>query len=52
MAYPSTWSATQPSASRLAPRLGEHSIEILRELDYDEDQIAALVQDSVTKTTT
>ena len=29
-----------------------HSIQILRELDYDEDQIAALVQDSVTKTTT
>ena len=52
MAYPSTWSATQPSASRLAPRLGEHSIQILRELDYDDDQITALVKNSVTKTAT
>ena len=52
MAYPSTWSATQPKASRLAPRLGEHSLEVLREIDYGDDQIAALVENSVTEIAT
>ena len=49
MAYPSTWSTTQPKASRLAPRLGEHSIEILRELNYDEAKIVDLVAKNITK---
>ena len=52
MAYPSTWSATQPKASRLAPRLGEHSLEVLREIDYGDDQIAALVENNVTEIAT
>ena len=48
MAYPSTWSATQPQASRHAPRLGEHSIEVLREIGYTDERIAALVEAGVT----
>jgi len=48
MAYPGTWSATQPRPTRHAPRLGEHSLEVLREIGYTEDRIAALVEAGVT----
>jgi crotonobetainyl-CoA:carnitine CoA-transferase CaiB-like acyl-CoA transferase len=48
MAFPSTWSATQPSASRHAPRLGEHSIEVLKEFGYSDERIATLLRDGVT----
>jgi crotonobetainyl-CoA:carnitine CoA-transferase CaiB-like acyl-CoA transferase len=41
MAVPSTWSKSQPSASRHAPRLGEHSFEILREIGMSDEEIAA-----------
>ena len=50
MAYPSTWSATQPHGSRPVPRLGEHSLEVLREIGYDEERIAALLKAGVTLT--
>ena len=43
MAYPSTWSETQPGATRHVPRLGEHSAQVLREIGYEEDKIAALI---------
>jgi len=43
MAFPSTWSATQPAQSRPAPRQGEHSVEVLREIGYDEASIATLI---------
>jgi crotonobetainyl-CoA:carnitine CoA-transferase CaiB-like acyl-CoA transferase len=42
MAYPSTWSSTQPAPTRHAPQLGEHTREVLRELGYDAAQIEAL----------
>ena len=50
MAYPSTWSATQPRCSRPVPRLGEHSLEVLREIGYSEDRIEALIQCGATAT--
>ena len=43
MAYPSTWSATQPGPTRHAPQLGEHTREVLGELFYDSARIDALV---------
>lgn len=48
MAVPSTWSVSQPRPTGHAPRLGEHSIEVLREIGYDDQQIAALVESGVT----
>jgi crotonobetainyl-CoA:carnitine CoA-transferase CaiB-like acyl-CoA transferase len=41
---PSTWSATPLSIRRLAPRLGEHTNEVLKEAGYSDEQIAALAQ--------
>jgi crotonobetainyl-CoA:carnitine CoA-transferase CaiB-like acyl-CoA transferase len=40
---PATWSASQPAPSRPAPRIGQHSAEILREAGYSAGEIAALV---------
>ncbi len=44
MAVPSEWSGTPPGEVTPAPRLGQHSREILREAGYDEARIDALVQ--------
>lgn len=49
MAYPSTWSVTQPAASRPAPRLGEHSAAVLREAGYTDERIEALVRAGATR---
>jgi crotonobetainyl-CoA:carnitine CoA-transferase CaiB-like acyl-CoA transferase len=43
------WSETSAEAKRLAPRLGEHSEEVLREAGFSADAIAAMLRDGVTK---
>jgi crotonobetainyl-CoA:carnitine CoA-transferase CaiB-like acyl-CoA transferase len=43
------WSETPVEMTRLAPRLSEHSAEILQEAGFSADEIAALVRDGVTK---
>ncbi len=48
MAFPATWSATQPAPDRLAPRLGEHSVEILREIGFTSARIEAMLGDGAT----
>lgn len=44
IAYPSRWSQTQPAATRPAPRLGEHTREVLTELGYSPSRIGELEQ--------
>ena len=43
------WSETPVETPRLAPRLSEHSAEVLREAGLSTEEIAALVRDGVTK---
>ena len=49
MRVSATWSDTPATPERLAPRLSEHSEEILREAGFSADEIAALIRDGVTK---
>ena len=49
MAVPSTWSRTQPCAIRPAPRLGEHSVAVLREHGYSDEEIRDLMAAGVTR---
>jgi crotonobetainyl-CoA:carnitine CoA-transferase CaiB-like acyl-CoA transferase len=49
MGATSRWSQTPLDPPRPAPRLGEHSAEVLREAGYSSDEIAAMVRDGVTK---
>ena len=49
MRVSATWSDTPAEPAVLAPRLSEHSAEILREAGFTPDEIAALVRDGVTK---
>ncbi len=49
MRTPTGWSESQPGAQRPAPRLGEHSAEVLREAGYSDVEIAELVKKGVTK---
>ncbi len=43
MAVPSEWSQTQPEYRRHAPRLGEHTKEVLQEAGYTSDKIEQLI---------
>ncbi len=49
MRTPTNWSDSPPGAQRHAPRLGEHSAEVLREAGYSDDEIAELGRKGVTK---
>ena len=50
MTYPSTWSDSQPRSTRHVPLLGEHSAEVLREIGYTDERIAALIESGATAT--
>ena len=43
MREPSTWSETVPPTGRFAPRLGQHTREILTEAGYTPGEIDALI---------
>lgn len=45
MRVPSTWTRSQPKPARLAPALGEHTEEILREAGYSDQDIDRLLAD-------
>jgi crotonobetainyl-CoA:carnitine CoA-transferase CaiB-like acyl-CoA transferase len=49
MRTPTSWSASPPGAQRPAPRLGEHSAEVLKEVGYSDAEIAELGRKGVTK---
>ncbi len=50
MSVPAIWSETQPAPDRLAPRLGEHSEQVLREIGFDDERIANMITSGVTST--
>ncbi len=49
MAIPSRWSEAQPSVRRRAARLGEHSVEILREAGLNDARIAGMLASGATR---
>jgi len=44
MAVPSEWSESQPAFRRHAPRLGEHTREVLKEAGLSDDSISTLIR--------
>ncbi|HYJ18269.1 MAG TPA: CoA transferase [Burkholderiales bacterium] len=49
MRTPTSWSASPPGAQRPAPRLGEHSAEVLKEAGFSDAEIAEMVRTGATK---
>jgi crotonobetainyl-CoA:carnitine CoA-transferase CaiB-like acyl-CoA transferase len=48
MATPSTWADMPSSPARPAPRLGEHSAEVLKEAGYSDAEIERMLTNRVT----
>ena len=48
-AVPTKWSGSAPEFQRHAPRLGENSIEVLREAGYSEPEIKTMIADGITR---
>jgi len=48
MTTPGQWSDTRPEGLRPAPRLGEHSVEILREAGYADAEIGEMIASRTT----
>jgi crotonobetainyl-CoA:carnitine CoA-transferase CaiB-like acyl-CoA transferase len=46
---PPRFSKTKPEITRLQPRLGEHSVEVLREAGYSSAEIDAMLKTGATK---
>jgi formyl-CoA transferase len=44
MRMPMTWSDSQPEPARHAPRLGEHSVEVLQQVGFTDAEIEKLIE--------
>jgi crotonobetainyl-CoA:carnitine CoA-transferase CaiB-like acyl-CoA transferase len=44
-----SFSKTRPEITRLQPRLGEHSVEVLREAGFTQAEIDAMLASGATK---
>jgi crotonobetainyl-CoA:carnitine CoA-transferase CaiB-like acyl-CoA transferase len=51
LAVPSEWSETQPEYRRHAPRLGEHTREVLQEAGMGKDEIESLIRTGAARAT-
>ncbi len=49
LAVPSEWSESRPEYRRHAPRLGEHTREVLREAGLSDEQVEALIENGAAK---